>query len=791
MEEQVTPEVSGSFLTSAQAEVVQNFEGPMLVLAGPGSGKTRVVTQRIAHMVDSGVWPRQILAITFTNKASLEMAARVEKLVPGQRLAISTFHKFCARMLRLYPGAVGLKPNFTILDTGDQTTAIRRAMHHLDLDTTHFPPNKILWRISKAKNDLVTPEMFKQNFDDSFGNHWEAVVARVYPEYQRVLLQNNSVDFDDLLVHVAMLLTNFPELREQLDERFRYVLVDEYQDTNLAQYRIVVALSQTYRNLCATGDPDQSIYGWRGARIENILRFEQDFPDVKVVRLEQNFRSTKSILSAADQLITWNVHRKAKSLVTDNAQGVPVRLVRFSDGYREADLIAEHIQAQVKSGQRTWSDFALLYRVNSLSQPFEVAFARHGIPCQIVAGMPFWEREEIKDLVAYLRVLANPEDDFALRRIINKPQRGIGAKSQDRIFAWARLEGLTPLEALPKASSIPQLPKKATLAALLFAKMMAAFDLSKAGSVAELLRDVVKKTGITIPWVGSGDEADLARLTNVEQLIAAADYYDQLSGDERTLEGFLETTSLASDLDNVDEKAGKVTLMTLHAAKGLEFPVVFVCGVEENLIPHERSLKSENPREIEEERRLLFVGMTRAKEVLYLTEASVRSLHGRSTYTIPSSFIESRYVQLERWSEYEFQSLTFDPRRTVREQSTSGNEDIDHVSEGDESDHDWARRSAGATRSRRSTHPAAKSPNISGSGWTLTTAADLLAGNGKLVELPTGFPVGSAVRHPRYGKGQVLSSSGFGPRRTVTVRFEEGQRTETFMVQKSPLQPLR
>ncbi len=774
---------SGTHMTPSQAEVVHHFEGPMLVLAGPGSGKTRVVTHRIAHMLESGVSPRQILAITFTNKASAEMAERVEKLVPGQRLAISTFHKFCARMLRHYPGAVGLKPNFTILDTGDQTAAIRRAMHHLDLDTTHFPPNKILWRISKAKNDLITPDDFRRKFDESIGNHWDAVVSRVYPEYQKVLLQNNSVDFDDLLVHVAMLLTDFPELREELDQRFRYVLVDEYQDTNQAQYRIVVALSQSFRNLCATGDPDQSIYGWRGARIENILRFEQDFPDVKVVRLEQNFRSTKSILSVADQLIERNVYRKAKSLVTDNPQGSPVRLVRFSDGYREADMIAEHLKAKVASGERKWSDFALLYRVNSLSQPFEVAFQRAGIPYQIVAGMPFWEREEIKDLVAYLRVLANPDDSLALRRIINKPQRGIGAKSQDRIFAWARVEGLQPLEALAKASSIPQLPKKATLSALLFQKMMSGFDLSKSGSVAELLRDVVKKTGMTIPWLGSGDESDLARLTNVEQLIAAAEHYDQLAGDERTLEGFLETTSLASDLDNVDENAGKVTLMTLHAAKGLEFPVVFVCGVEENLIPHERSMNSGNPREIEEERRLLFVGMTRAKESLYLTEASVRSLHGRSTYTIPSSFTEPQYLTLDRLSEFEFQSLTYGVAPASSHQKRTAIEEFGTFEGEDESDVE-DHEPGNVSRARKPIKPAS-------TGFALTTAADLLAGNGKSIEIPTGFPVGSAVRHPRYGKGFVLSVNGFGPRRTVTVEFEEGGRKETFMVQKSPLQPLR
>ncbi|MCA9113111.1 MAG: UvrD-helicase domain-containing protein, partial [Planctomycetaceae bacterium] len=378
-------------LTPSQRQAVSHIDGPLLVLAGPGSGKTRVVTRRIAHLVESGVPPSQILAITFTNKAAEEMSERVKAILPAARVWVSTFHRFCARLLRRHAWVVGLESNYTILDTGDQKTAMRRVMHDLDLDPVHYTPDRIAWHISTAKNDLVTAEMYARRYEEQIGDHWQATVARVYPAYQKWLLDSNAVDFDDLLLHVAVMLAEHEELRNDLDERFRYVLVDEYQDTNIAQYQIVRALSQQFPNLCVTGDPDQSIYGWRGARIANILRFEQDYPDAKVIRLEDNFRSTRAILRSADALITHNTQRKDKRLITQNPEGESVKLLRFPDSHLEADGIARQIREQVEAGEREWTDFAIFYRVNALSRQLENALMRHRVPFQVAAGVAFYD----------------------------------------------------------------------------------------------------------------------------------------------------------------------------------------------------------------------------------------------------------------------------------------------------------------------------------------------------------------------------------------------------------------
>ena len=403
-------------LTPSQRAAVEHYHGPLLVLAGPGSGKTRVITRRIARLIERGVRPWEILAITFTNKAAREMGDRVQRLLPGKRIWVSTFHRLCARLLREHGRAVGLQPNFSIYDTGDQQHLIKQVLHDLNFDATHFPANKIGARISQAKNELLTPERYVARYGEGIGTHLEAVVSKIYPAYQKRLLEANAVDFDDLLVHVALLLAEQDELRAELDQRYRFILVDEYQDTNQAQYQIVAALSQIEPNLCATGDPDQSIYGWRGARIENILRFEQDFPDVALIRLEENFRSTPEILKTADGLIAHNVHRKAKRLKTDNSSGEPVELRLFRDGQHEANGIANEIAALVEAGERPWKDFAIFYRVNALSRSLETALARQKIPYQIAGGVAFYERAEIKDLLGYLRLIENPQDRVAFLR---------------------------------------------------------------------------------------------------------------------------------------------------------------------------------------------------------------------------------------------------------------------------------------------------------------------------------------------------------------------------------------
>ena len=635
-------------LTPEQRAAVEHFEGPLLVLAGPGSGKTRVITRRIARLIERGVRPWEILAITFTNKAAREMAERVQALLPGSRIWVSTFHRFCARLLRERGAAVGLKPNFSIFDTGDQQQLIKQVLRDLDLDATHFPPTKLGHRISQAKNELLTPELYVTRYGEGIGTHLEAVVAKVYPAYQKRLLEANAVDFDDLLLHVALMLAENEDLRQNLDQRYRFILVDEYQDTNRAQYQIVAALSQLEPNLCATGDPDQSIYGWRGARIENILRFEQDFPDVSLIRLEANFRSTPEILQTADALIAHNVHRKAKRLHTGNASGEPVELRLFNDGQEEAAGITNEILALVESGERQWKDFAIFYRVNSLSRSLETALARQKIPFQVAGGVAFFERMEVKDLLGYLRLIENPQDRVAFLRVVNTPARGIGKSSLDKLVRWADAVGLNLLDAARQPNAVPDLPKKAATQLRTFASLIDEFavwatgsdssdgdsglyrdsDAAGAGSdstgnseaqpiglVEGLLRVVMRRTGYARQFADSPNEDDTQRLSNIGELVSAARMYDaQEAATERgpTLSGFLETASLAQDIDSLDESSGAVTLMTLHAAKGLEFPVVYIVAVEQNIIPHERSLRENDPRQLEEERRLLFVGVTRA-----------------------------------------------------------------------------------------------------------------------------------------------------------------------------------
>ncbi|MGE3314742.1 MAG: ATP-dependent helicase [Planctomycetaceae bacterium] len=760
-------------LTPSQREAVEHLDGPLLVLAGPGSGKTRVITRRIARMVEKGVDPCEILGITFTNKAAGEMASRVSNLLPGRRVWISTFHRFCARVLREQAEVVGLRPNFTIFDMADQRQLIREALGELELDAVHFPPARIAERISRAKNDLLSAEQFARFFDERVGDHMQAAVARVYPRYQKQLLKSNAVDFDDLLLHVVTILTENPEIRARYDEQYRYVLVDEYQDTNLAQYRIVVAMSRNNQNLCATGDPDQSIYGWRGARIDNILRFESDFPSAKVVRLEENFRSTKNILRAADALISHNVHRKAKGLITDNSEGAPVELLHCLDNVREAQAIADEIQRLVTVEGRHWSDFAIFYRVNALSREIERALARARVPYQVAAGVAFYERAEIKDMLGYLRLIQNPNDEAAFRRVVNSPARGIGRKTLEHIAAFAARQGMNLLEVAAIAPQVGALSPRAVKALEKFSRLIDEIANSATGSVEELLRNIITRSGYREQLEQSGTEQDLERIENVEELVTAARQFDETFGDDANLEGFLEAASLVSDLDALSSEGGQVTLMTLHSAKGLEFPVVFVLAVEENLIPHERSIRSDDPLELEEERRLLFVGMTRAEERLYLTHTQLRDFRGQRMISIPSSFLRetefvAREVPFAESAPDDFDELD----------SESGSEFSDEHGE-DVSD---------SSESKPAIAPAEKP-------LRLMTGADLLQNGGESgsatgPQLPIGFAIGMTVRHPRYGLGTVVNLGGFAKRRTVTVEFRDDGHSETFVAAKCPLQPV-
>jgi len=702
-------------LTPSQAAAVQHGEGPLLILAGAGSGKTRVITRRIAYLMDRGVPAHAILAITFTNKAAGEMRDRTGALVSGERQPfVSTFHSFCARMLRDYGDMLGVDPRFTIYDTADQEVAVKRALAQLNLDPTRFAPDRMRDRISSAKNHLRRAAEFTAGADD-----WAAKrIARIYAVYEAALGESNALDFDDLLLEVAIGLRDNPEFRDLLHDRFHYILIDEYQDTNHAQYVIARLLAGRRRNLCATGDPDQSIYGWRGAQISNILDFEKDFPDARVIRLEENWRSTKTILAAASGLIRHNMNRKEKDLYTHNDAGEPVCIVQTDDEETEAASIVRRIERLHADGL-PYGQAAVFVRTVAQTRALEDALrrARPPIPYEVVRGTSFYERREVRDVLAYLEVLHNPRDEVNLGRIINTPPRGIGAKTVEALRAWAKREGVNLFEATHHAADMPDLRPRARAAVARFADLMGRLANARDGGVRNLVEAVITETGYR-EWL-SDDETE--RRENLGELVTLAARYDREPPEDpdapaRGLERFLETVNLSSDQDGYDESPDRVPLMTLHAAKGLEFPAVFIAGCEEGLLPHERS--SESQAEIEEERRLLFVGMTRAKHHLVLTRARFRRIRGRPTRCVKSPFL----VEI--------------PSEMLRaEDETSG------------------------------TRPA---PLDSGSGYTgpgpeRTTRAE--------IDSETGLAVGELVRHPTYGLGRIARFKTSGGRRFVRICF--------------------
>ncbi|MCE9544455.1 MAG: UvrD-helicase domain-containing protein, partial [Planctomycetia bacterium] len=627
-----------SALTAPQREAVEHVDGPLLILAGPGSGKTRVVTHRIANLLSLGVPAHQILALTFTNKAADEMRERVHTLAPGARVTLGTFHRFCARLLRQYAPHVGLAENFTIYDTDDSLKAFKQALEQAKVELARYQPEQVRHRISWLKNHLLGVA----NFEPRPGHALDSIVARVLPLYQAKLLSSNAVDFDDLLLHVAQLLRDQPEVRRELDARYRYVLVDEYQDTNLAQYAIARGLSIDFPNLAVTGDPDQSIYGWRGANLGNILDFERDYPQVRVVRLEQNYRSTKCILRVADALISNNRRRKAKELFTDNDEGRPVALVRYPNNRDEAAAIAERIATEVTAGRRRPRDFAIFYRTNALSRSLELALHDRGIPFQLIKGVEFFQRKEIKDVMAYLHLVNNPRDDVALARIINTPARGIGASTVKRLAAHAADRRFSLLDAAREAGLVPDLSKGAAVKVAKFVSLFDRLSLAAAAPLEELMGQVLMESGyrqvlVEAAAAESDSEEAQDRLANIEELLTVAREFDEQHPGGGGLEEFLEQNALVNDIDDWTTENDKVVLMTMHSAKGLEFPVVFIVAVEEGLLPHERS--RDHPDKLEEERRLLFVGITRAREELELSYAKSRDFRGQRRPTIPSQFL--------------------------------------------------------------------------------------------------------------------------------------------------------
>jgi DNA helicase II / ATP-dependent DNA helicase PcrA len=716
-------------------------------------------------MAAEGIPDHQILALTFTNKAAEEMRARVERLAPGRSVWLGTFHRFCARLLRKYAPLVGLEENYTIYDSNDSSQTLRRVLTQAKIDTAFVTPEAVGRAISWAKNSLISPDQYEPRP----GNPLGSVVKQVYPLYQARLAASNAADFDDLLLRVAQLLRENPEVRQSLDERYRFVLVDEYQDTNLAQYAIARALSIDHPNLAVTGDPDQSIYGWRGANLNNILEFERDFPQVHVVRLERNYRSTKRILRVAAELIQRNIRRKEKDLFTENGQGPPVRLVTYPTQKDEAEDIAGQIATAIRAGRRRARDFAIFYRTNALSRALEFALREVGVPYQLVNGLEFFQRKEIKDVLAYLQLLNNPHDEVALLRVINTPPRGIGKTTIDRLAEHAARQGLTLLDAARQVRHVTAIAARSARFVADFVQIYDRLAAVVAGPIEELLGYALTETGYEAQLKASGDEEDEDRLANIEELLTVAREFDERRPGPGNLEAFLEETALVSDTDAWETEVDRVTLMTLHASKGLEFPVVYLVAVEEGLLPHERSRSHAD--QLEEERRLMFVGITRAQQELQISLAQSRDFRGMRKLTVPSSFL----MELPR-SEME-----------VRFAVGGTGAAVEPMFE----EHGFGPQDAFEEEPVFRVEPRAAAAGPAPAVY-LRTAAEL-ANGGALSPAPSpdAFQHGMLVRHPEYGLGRIVALSGSGVERKATVDFASAAGRKKFLLGASPLRPVK
>ncbi|MBT2641954.1 DNA helicase PcrA [Bacillus sp. ISL-41] len=626
-------------LNPEQQKAVKAVDGPLLLMAGAGSGKTRVLTHRIAYlMVEKGVNPYNILAITFTNKAAREMRERIQKMMGGAAddIWISTFHSMCVRILRRDIDRLGYNRNFTILDSTDQQSVIKSILKDKNMDPKKYDPRAILGTISSAKNELITPEEYAKTAGDYFSQK----VSDVYTEYQRRLRKNNALDFDDLIMTTITLFIRVPEVLEYYQRKFQYIHVDEYQDTNRAQYMLVKLLAQRFQNLCVVGDSDQSIYRWRGADITNILSFEKDYPRASVILLEQNYRSTKKILLAANMVIQNNMNRKPKNLWTENPEGNKIMYYRADSEQGEAQFVIGKIQEQLRNGRKL-SDIAILYRTNAQSRVIEESFLKSNIDYSIVGGIKFYDRKEIKDILAYLRLISNPDDDISLQRIINVPKRAIGSTSIDKIANFAAMHDLSMFQALETIEMIGLSPK-AEKAAAEFRNLVSNYTHQQEYlSVTELVEEVLDKTGYRDMLKAEKSLESQSRLENIDEFLTVTKSFEE-SSEDKSLVAFLTDLALVADIDRLDDDGEKktdfVTLMTLHSAKGLEFPVVFLIGMEEGVFPHSRSLMEED--EMEEERRLAYVGITRAEEELFITNAQMRTLFGRTNMNPESRFIK-------------------------------------------------------------------------------------------------------------------------------------------------------
>ncbi len=731
-------------LNLEQLEATAHFEGPILVLAGAGSGKTRVLTTRVCHLVmEHGVPPDRILAVTFTNKAAGEMRERIATLLGSEPVGmwIGTFHALGARLMRRHADRVGWDRSFSIYDQDQSLRLVKRVQERVGLDPKRWSPKAMRSEISNAKNQLVSAEDFVRDNEGSF-DIFARNVAKVFPVYEEELRSQNAVDFDDLLVKPVELLESNPALLERYQERFAFLLVDEYQDTNRAQFRFVELLAARHRNLMVVGDDDQSIYGWRGADIRNILDFEESFPGSAVVRLERNYRSTQRILDAANAVIQENVDRKGKTLRTERVGGEPITLTETLDEGDEARWIVGEIKARYEEGMpATYSSFAVLYRTNAQARALEDAFLRGGIPYQVVGGVRFYERREIQDVLAYLRLISNPRDDGAFERVVNYPRRGIGSASQERLASWARTNGLHLLEAAARAEEAADVPSGGARALRAFAELVGRYrERAADASAGELLEELVEELELVRHLVEEGPDGE-DRARNVAELIAGALDFDAglIEGmDDEDVEGltdldvFLQQVALVADVDRLDPDADSVTFMTLHNAKGLEFPVVFIAGLEEGLFPLSRAY--DDPKTLEEERRLFYVGITRAEDKLSFSWARQRRRAGDYTYGTLSSFVDAIPNELleERMSERLRVAVHSTPHRGGRTRRSH-------------EDREW------------------------------TPDADFVPDESLNQDLPR-LVKGERVVHETFGSGSVVEISGFGADMKVTVDFDEAGR---------------
>ena len=745
-------------LNEPQREAVYHTDGPLLILAGAGSGKTRVLTHRIAYLIgERDVNPWNILAITFTNKAAEEMRQRVDNLVGfgAESVWVSTFHSACVRILRRFIDRLGYENHFTIYDTDDQKTLIKEVCRKVDVDTKVFKERSLLSAISSAKNEMILPDEFELNAGGDFA---KMKIAKVYREYETQMRANNALDFDDLLVKTVQLLQTQPDVLESYQERFRYIMVDEYQDTNTVQFQLVSLLAGKYKNLCVVGDDDQSIYKFRGANIRNILDFEHEFPDAKVIKLEQNYRSTGNILNAANSVIANNRGRKEKSLWTENGEGELIRLRQFDTAFDEADFIGEDIKNAVRQGG-SYNDSAVLYRTNAQSRLLEEKFIAMNIPYKIVGGVNFYARREIKDLLAYLKTIDNGRDDVAVRRIINVPKRGIGLTTINRIQESATERGIGFYEALLAPELIAGVGRSATKLDS-FAALIEYFKtLAEEMNITDLLQEVIEKTGYIESLENEDKEEAKTRKENIDELISKAATYEESCQDKdekATLSGFLEEVALVADIDSLDEDQEYVVLMTLHSAKGLEFPRVYLAGMEDGLFPGYMSINAGDREELEEERRLCYVGITRAEQELTLTSARRRMVHGEIQYNPMSRFV----------------------KEIPRELLDTGNKKFTQETEMPAQQNTYARaREAFRAQAFAGALCGMTPAKNQGAGKPLTGSQALASlqkgsqlaagGNG-----PLGYEVGDRVRHVKFGEGTVTDIKEGGRDHEVTIEFD-------------------